>query len=172
VNIFFLDIDPVIAARSLCDKHVVKMGLEAIQLLQTAQIPVPSNVMRWYPHKCARWVRKTEDNYQWLVKHGLAIFNEYTYRYKKEHASKSKLLSLQDRHLKDKELRPWGTGLTMPELAMPDRLHIHAFADGLSPLERAVKAYRSYYHEKQIAFAMRWTRRERPEWLQRHIYAL
>ena len=33
MNIFVVDEDPVIAARQLCDKHVVKMILETAQML-------------------------------------------------------------------------------------------------------------------------------------------
>lgn len=36
VNVFMLDLDPVLAARYHCDKHVVKMILETAQLLSTA----------------------------------------------------------------------------------------------------------------------------------------
>lgn len=36
INIFFVDADPVKAAQSLVDKHVVKMILESAQLLSTA----------------------------------------------------------------------------------------------------------------------------------------
>lgn len=36
MNIFYVDHDPVIAAQSLVDKHVVKMILESAQLLSTA----------------------------------------------------------------------------------------------------------------------------------------
>lgn len=36
MNIFYVDTDPVVAAQSLVDKHVVKMILETAQLLSTA----------------------------------------------------------------------------------------------------------------------------------------
>ena len=36
MNIFYVHFDPGIAARSLCDKHVVKMVLESAQMLCTA----------------------------------------------------------------------------------------------------------------------------------------
>ncbi len=44
MNIFLLDIDPVKAAQAHCDKHVVKMLLEACQLLYTAHWVIS------YPH--------------------------------------------------------------------------------------------------------------------------
>ena len=36
MNIFFLDVDPKKSAQYHCDKHVVKMILEIVQLLYTA----------------------------------------------------------------------------------------------------------------------------------------
>jgi hypothetical protein len=36
MNIFILDLDPVISASMLCDKHVVKMIVESAQMLSTA----------------------------------------------------------------------------------------------------------------------------------------
>ena len=36
MNIFILDTDPVVAAQSQCDKHVVKMVTESAQMLSTA----------------------------------------------------------------------------------------------------------------------------------------
>ena len=44
MNIFLLDLDPVKAAQAHCDKHVVKMLLEACQLLYTAHWVIS------YPH--------------------------------------------------------------------------------------------------------------------------
>ena len=35
MNIFFLDKNPIKAARKQCDKHVVKMVLETAQMLST-----------------------------------------------------------------------------------------------------------------------------------------
>lgn len=36
MNIFYVHTDPVVAAQSLCDKHVVKMTLETAQILSAA----------------------------------------------------------------------------------------------------------------------------------------
>lgn len=40
MNIFYTDHDPTIAARSLPDKHVVKMPVETVQMLVSA-------LLRW-----------------------------------------------------------------------------------------------------------------------------
>lgn len=43
MNIFYVDTDPVVAAQSLVDKHVVKMILETAQLLSTAHRVLDGN---------------------------------------------------------------------------------------------------------------------------------
>ena len=44
MNIFVLDNDPVIAAQTQCDKHVVKMIVESAQMLSTAHRLLDGNV--------------------------------------------------------------------------------------------------------------------------------
>lgn len=168
MNIFFLDLCPIKAARMLYDKHIVKMGLESVQLLQTAQIPTPKTVIRWYTHPCARWVRASSDNFEWLKSHARAIFKEYTYRYGKIHewAEKVKTLSFPSGRIESLIKVPTGT-LTMPALAMPTELHVAAFDSASTPLGRAVTAYRLYYKYKieVLHYDMKWTKRSKPEWL-------
>jgi len=37
MNIFYVDKDPVKAAKMMCDKHIIKMILESAQMLCTAK---------------------------------------------------------------------------------------------------------------------------------------
>ena len=37
MNIFYVDKDPKIAAKMMCDKHIIKMILESAQMLCTAK---------------------------------------------------------------------------------------------------------------------------------------
>jgi len=110
MNIFYIDTDPVIAAKSMVDKHVVKMILESAQLLSTTHrvldgIPyIDGNTgrktQRWHlndsrenvlykathvNHPSAIWSRQSVENYNWLVEHFFALGDEYTYRYEKTH---------------------------------------------------------------------------------------
>ena len=89
MNIFALHTDPVIAAQWHCDKHVVKMPLETAQMLCTVHHhygfddpykPAHSN------HPCTIWAGQTIENYKWLWRLGMALCDEYTYRYNKTHA--------------------------------------------------------------------------------------
>ena len=63
MNIFVVDHDPFVAAKMLCDKHVVKMILETAQLLSTAHHLTGSPLacklykMTHKNHPSAVWVR-------------------------------------------------------------------------------------------------------------------
>ena len=94
MNIFYLDKCPYKAAELQYNKHVVKMILESAQMLCTAH--------RFYgndnvPYKTAHlnhpstiWVRGSDEHYDWLYNHMLALGREYTKRYNKEHLSITK----------------------------------------------------------------------------------
>ena len=149
MNIFVLDLDPVIAAQSLVDRHVVKMCLETAQLLCSVYVPnsAPYKVTH-YNHPCNIWARKSLSNYNWLIAHGLAIADEYTFRYNKDHASK-KVIEWCDKHkgyLND-------IGLTDFAQAVPEK---YKCSD-------PVKAYRDYYCEGK-KHLLKYTKREKPTW--------
>jgi hypothetical protein len=93
MNIFFLSFNPRIAAEHHCDKHVVKMILETAQLLYSAFPIVPANGYKktHVNHPCAIWTRESLDNYMWLCALGLALCDEYTFRYNKVHKTQSHL---------------------------------------------------------------------------------
>jgi hypothetical protein len=100
MNIFAVHDDPVLSATELPDKHVVKMPLECCQMLAVV-------FSKWYlncgvivkrdgteyatekgafrNHPCTKWVAESPHNTQWLIAHGLALCEEYTYRYDKMH---------------------------------------------------------------------------------------
>jgi hypothetical protein len=119
MNIFYLHTNPDTAARAMTDKHVVKMILESAQLLCTAHRVIDgeefiqlsksgARLKKWrHPdpaldellyksthinHPSAVWARESVENYKWLYDHFIALSQEYTRRYNKEHLS-HKLLS-------------------------------------------------------------------------------
>jgi len=144
MNIFVLDNDPVVAAQMQCDKHVVKMCLESAQMLSTvAGGPYKPTHAK---HPCTVWAGKTLGNFRWLKLHGLALCDEYSYRYGKQHKCRDIIANIQEPLFNDAVLTPFA-------LAMPIE----------HKQEDAVKAYRSYYKSKQID--MRYTKRPQPEWL-------
>ena len=122
MNIFYLHRDPVIAAKVQYNKHVVKMILESAQMLCTAHHEIMGEDAD-VPYKRAHvnhpstiWCRRSAENYTWLYDHFVALAEEYTKRYNKEHLSYIKC--------KDKlSILPGGlpyTGFTEPPQCMPD----------------------------------------------------
>ena len=90
MNIFYLDSDPVKAAQIQYNKHVVKMILESAQMLCTAHHHYDNghNVpykKAHYNHPSTIWCRQNKNQYRWLYNHMIALGEEYTYRYNKNH---------------------------------------------------------------------------------------
>ena len=89
MNIFALSCDPILAAQNHADRHVVKQSLESAQLLSTVFSSLGGKT-RYKPthknHPCTLWAGECSGNYEWLVELGLALCDEYTYRYGREHA--------------------------------------------------------------------------------------
>jgi hypothetical protein len=136
MNIFFVDRDPVIAGRSLCDVHTVKMIVESAQLLSTARLSVGQEApykATHIKHPCAIWARSRTQNYKWLVEHLRALCAEYTQRYGKTHATEKHLAALAAPIALPE-------GWTEPAQAMPDE-YKH---------EDPVEAYRAYYRFKAV----------------------
>ena len=136
MNIFYLHRDPVKAARYQYNKHVVKMILESAQMLCTAHhhydkdTDVPYKKAH-YNHPSTKWVRQSDEHYDWLYSHMLELGNEYTKRYGKEHLSITKCKWILWE-------RPYGIpsdGFIQPPQAMPDE-----YKDPCS-----IKAYWNYY---------------------------
>jgi hypothetical protein len=137
MNIFILSFDPRSAAEHHCDKHVVKMILETAQLLYCAhwatdpsRLPATAYRKTHPNHPCAIWTRESGANYRWLCALGIALCNEYTFRYGKIHKTRSHIEWLVANPPALEELGP-----TPMRLAMPDEYK------QLSPVE----SYRAYY---------------------------
>lgn len=151
MNIFVLDQNPVKAAVSQCDKHVVKMILETAQMLSTVLSDYGVD-LGYKPthrkHPCTLWTGMSRENFEWLTKHGMALSDEYTSRYGKVHKSQAIIEASKD-HI---EKIP-SKGLTPFAQAMPEQ-----FKDPC-----AVKAYRSFYLGEKMSFAT-W-KRNKPNWI-------
>jgi len=161
MNIFYVERDPEKAARALADKHVVKMVLETAQLLSTAHrvldgptLPDGREQMLYKAthinHPSSKWVRESNNNYNWLFVHFHALLDEYTYRYEKTHACEKMLPYLQLLPVKI----PIGP-LTPPPCAMDEQYRIS---------EDALENYRNYYkHGKKHLHS--WKNRQPPAWI-------
>lgn len=150
MNIFVLDKNPRIAAQMACDKHVIKMILETAQMLCTVawRQDIPAHYRSTHKnHPCTLWASKSQGNWDWLIKHGLALCAEYTKRYGKIHKSQRIIEHCSKFALKF------------------DRREQTPFAQAMPPQYRhecAVTAYRAYYHGEKASFAT-W-KTDKPKW--------
>jgi len=139
MNIFYLDKDPVKAARLQYNKHVVKMILESAQMLCTAhhcygdkyQVENVPYKQAHLNHPSTVWTRRSKSTYMWLYNHMIALGDEYTKRYGKTHLSITKckdFLAIPPKHIQGEEF-------TQPPQAMPDE-----YKD-----ECSIQAYWNYY---------------------------
>ncbi len=183
MNIFILSEDPIEAAQTQCDKHVVKMIVESAQMLSTVHRMLdgtitkrPSKsgkrILKYYQlddsredvlykavhhnHPCTVWSREGCCNYTWHYEHFVALCDEYTYRYGKVHSTDTKL-----RKILKKLPKNIPVGRTPFKLAMGS--NPECVVTGLGGTD-AVQSYRNFYHTKQARFKMDWTKRNTPEW--------
>lgn len=152
MNLFVLDADPEVAAVTQCDKHIVKMPLEAVQLLSTAshklnlRAPYKPNHVK---HPCTLWLLESSANIEWTMLHAQALFREYSARYNRTHASEVAFRSLDMYGLLDAvpgDMTPF-------KLCMPEQYK----------RESAVESYRAYYLGDKARFA-KWSKSDPPEW--------
>jgi hypothetical protein len=196
MNIFFLDADPAIAAAYHCDKHVSKMIVEYAQLLSTAHRMLDGHAsigvsksgrkqMQWaHPiedfddllykvthanHPSALWVRESASNYIWLYRLFDELCREYTKRYKKIHATQTKLYHVLS-HL-PRRICSENDGLTdiKPAINAEAMKIISPYVNPnecVSSLEYHIKLYRAFYVTKQVRFDMKWYKSNStaPDW--------
>lgn len=171
-----VDSDPVIAAQSLVDRHVIKMILESAQLLSTAHRVLDGNEIikinengrktkTWvlpdsreevlykathYHHPSAIWARQSVENYLWLVEHMYALLDEYSHRYGKKHKCYEIAIHLQSPpfNLKEYDMTPMPCAMDKEYIVSTD------------PVEN----YRNYYRVGKASLH-KWTKRDAPSWI-------
>lgn len=150
MNIFILDKDICKSVAYHCDKHVVKMPLEAAQITSTAlNIIVGRQLYGTYKkthtkHPVVMWA---VHNLDYVIFYGLKLCREYTYRYGKQHKCElvlercfKYLLKLPDIDLDNLDKEIW------PEVSF----------------DNAPQYYQNIYREKWNLMDMRWSKRKRP----------
>lgn len=110
MNIFCINDNPIIAARELANRHVLKMGLESINMLfiplkNQLNLTLPNNQqgiefkITHINHPCSIWARESKENYEWLLKHTREILNQYRIRYKRTHVAEKYYSFIIDNYL-------------------------------------------------------------------------
>lgn len=103
-------------------------------------------------HPSAMWVRESVDNYKWLCDLGVALCEEYTFRYGKIHKTHAHILWLARNPL----LLPT-VGITKIRLAMPVEYK----------LANPILSYQKYYRENKLMLRgiVKYTKRSMPDFL-------
>lgn len=152
MNIFVLDLDPQKCAEYHMNRHCTKMIIEYAQLLSNAHWLTGSSAPYKATHKnhpCSKWVLQSQANYKWLVRLGLELCKEYTFRYGKVHATQEKLEWL---------------AANVPDLPnITSTPFVQAMPDYCKVQHNAVAAYRNYYCKEKTHLAD-WKNRSKPEW--------
>ncbi len=140
MNIFYLDKDPVKAAKAQYNKHVVKMILESAQMLCTThhcygdkdQVENVPYKQAHLNHPSTVWTRRSRSTYMWLYDHMMALGDEYTKRYGKTHLTITKCKDF----LAKPPVHIQGDDFIQPPQCMPDEYKVE---------NDSVAAYRNYY---------------------------
>jgi hypothetical protein len=181
MNIFYVHKNPIVAAKMLIDKHVVKMIVESAQMLSTAhrlldgteyygKTKTGRKIKRWtHPnnnldnvlylaghvkHPSTLWVMKNIFHYNWLYTHMMSLNDEFKLRYNhtKDHMTIRKLKDILKYPPKNIPVNVIGTD---PTPAMPDECKIPGDVIG---------SYRKYYIEKKQSFASWKSPSKPPKW--------
>lgn len=163
MNIFAVNNDPVLAAKDLPDKLIVKMPTESLQLLT----PWAFNAHGCYIHKpdgttygtkgfahhpCAKWLYESPANVDWLLRHAIGMCYEYTFRYKKQHGTVYGLTQVESLVRRE-----------YPEVDWQDHTNfVQAMPDEFKVLGDPVAAYRNYINGYK-GYAV-WNYSEKPDW--------
>ena len=170
MNIFVLDENPCRAAQMHCDKHLPKMVVEHLQMCGSAVIrhgatPAMMPLTKkgtplkggYANHPCTIWAGDSQINFAFAVDMGIALAEEYTFRFGKTHFCEAGLRRLKTLCY----LIPIGM-FTPFAIAIADHMECRKLPDfdNMS----AVEKYRAYYiHDKQH-FA-KWNKgRPAPTW--------
>ena len=173
MNLFFLDLDPKKCAEYHCDKHVVKMILEIIQMLYTAHNVLktknlPTGSYRSFNphHPTAVWIRLCDENYTYACEVAFYLCEEYRFRYNRIHSCEKHLNWLINN-------KPTFIHVEEPYKNSKKQVYLSHLSDKYTPVPLAmpedsirkltINSYRSYYNIHKKRFTT-WTNRPTPPW--------
>ena len=198
MNIFAVNKDPEIAANQLIDKHIVKMPTETCQMLHTnilymqfvksrGKEPQLKDLKAFHKttgselmkpamlnHPSTIWARQSIANFHWLYQHGIALCEEYTYRYDKRHGSHDRIITGMRERDNINHSFPH-SGLTPVTIAMDDsfRIDLDTYSErnpNWTGWDFVIASYRHYYLEGKWHIA-EWRKDKRPDWFPANHYA-
>jgi len=149
MNIFVTSPCPKESAIVLPDKYSTKMPLESCQMLAIIAsswyhnygtlpkkdgTPYKTEKGAFRNHPCTIWSTSSINNASWLIEHGIALCEEFEYRYNKSHSC---LLTL----LEARRIFPHGdsTQVTPFVRAMPDEFKLDKTIDTFEAYKRYIR---------------------------------
>ena len=169
MNIFMTSECPVQSAYDHCYVHCVKQILESQQMLSTAHRVLDGD--EWadkvglykkthFNHPCSVFVRESEESYNWLLLHAIALHEYYEEKTGKIHASKRLLPHLE--HL------PKNTpnGVFNPRIAAPEEFQSMSVTHGIPVAYREyLKSKFAEWQSREKPIKVEWPINNKPEWL-------
>ena len=166
MNLFILSWNVRECAEFMFDKHVIKIILEAVQMLcTTIQLVDPTSEIyqqvKVYKiahknHPVTVWMRASLENYMWTLDLVEAMHEEWKYRYnhpaEKKHKSFEVATYLR-KYAPTADKFP-SIGLTPFALAMPAECKC----------DDPIESYRKYYQSEAKQKFASWKKRGKPEW--------
>lgn len=160
---FFLDYDPEKCAQYYCNKHVVKIPIEIAQLLSKIQFELmeSENLNYYYknPQMIAKtiaiyvWIKQSRANYIWAADLGLALINEYKYRYdKSSHKTEAVLLKLRE------DVPKSLPNIPMTEFIMTNKYDMYQY------LSSNILRNCRYFYVDVKCKNDKWNKRNKPNW--------
>lgn len=139
------------------------MILETTQLINNALIAVDPEYVPVYKqshknHPCSLWTAQSKENFEWLMRLGLSLCKEYTFRYGKTHKCQAILEKLSKSPSIDKLPK---IGLQEFCLCMPDEYKM---------IGDPVQSYMNYYRGSKAAMSQ-WKNREVPNFMREVVAA-
>ena len=186
MNIFALSRCPVESAQQMLNKHVVKMPTETCQMLHTNALfnefadrygyePTLRRLKEYHEetesilmkpamlnHPSTIWARQNVHNTLWLYNHGLALCEEFTERYGKEHGSFSRILQTPIDFDATEFLATPPLIAMFDEYRIPNKYGEHCW-------DYVIDSYRHYYLEGKWKFA-EWRNDRKPSWWPNNHY--
>jgi len=156
MNLFILSLIPKEIAEAMMDKHVIKILLEAVQMLCSAMHVLEPGIhpgiykMAHKNHPVTIWCRTSRENFEWTLQLVDCMHEEWRYRYGHTKVHKSYVVATYLREHVPAQFPV--SGMTRFALAMPDEYK----------REDPVESYRRYYISKR-SFAT-WKKRDPPKW--------
>ena len=166
MNRFIIEHHPDAIAKSLCDKHIVKMPLEEAQMLCTSlwhHAPEYAEEQGLYKpvhqkHPCTLWAMETQANYSFAYSLYTSMLCEYHHRYGKWHGAGKHSIALHRGivHIPEGPLTP----------------HPQCFSghdDCKTDEDWPIVAYRAFYTVDKSGFARYNKGRDKPFWMKKPL---